>query len=93
MTGMWRQTVMDSHGSALLPVTLVLFLFSAIAVGAALVVRVELTVADRFRESAEALYAAEAALEVAVAELKACPNRRIRERLLWCRFGVRASDE
>jgi hypothetical protein len=71
---MWRQTVMDAHGSALLPVTLVLFLFSAIAIGAALVVRIELTVADRFRESAEALYAAEAALEAAIAELKALPT-------------------
>jgi hypothetical protein len=69
-----RQRVMDAHGSALLPVTLVLFLFSAIALGAALVVRVELTVGERYRESAEAFHAAEAALEVAVAELQAQPS-------------------
>jgi hypothetical protein len=71
---MRRQTVTDPRGSALLPVTLVLFLFSAIAIGAALVVRVELMVAERFRQSAEALYAAEAALQVAIAELEALPD-------------------
>lgn len=56
-------------GTALLSVTLLMFLFSAIAFGAALVVRVEVRIAERFRQSAEALYAAQAGLEVAIGEL------------------------
>ena len=58
------------RGSALLPVLLLMFLFSAIALGAAVVMRVEVTLAHRFRQSAEALSAAEAGLAVAVAELR-----------------------
>jgi hypothetical protein len=69
-----RRGLKDARGSALLPVVLVLFLFSAIAIGAALVVRVEISVADRFRQSAEALYAAEAGLEVAISELRLMPT-------------------
>lgn len=61
-------------GSALLPVMLLMLLFSAIAIGAAAVVRVEVLVADRFRRSAEARYAAEAALGAALAELRRSPD-------------------
>ena len=68
------RTLTDVRGSALLPVILVLFLFSAIALGAALVVRVEISVADRFRQSAEALHAAEAGLDVAISELRSMPT-------------------
>ena len=53
---------------------LLMFLFSAIAFGAATVVRIETTIASRFGESAAARHAAEAALEVAVAELEAVPD-------------------
>jgi hypothetical protein len=53
---------------------MLMFLFSAIAVGAALVVRVEVKVAERFRQSAEALYAAEAALDVSLSELRTMPT-------------------
>jgi hypothetical protein len=60
----------SARGSALLSVTLLMFLFSAIAVAAAVVIRVEVIVAERFRQSEEARYAAQAALEVAVAELR-----------------------
>ena len=59
------------RGSALLPVTLVMCLFAAIVVGAAAVVRVDVMVAGHFRQSAEARYAAEAGLEVVLAELNA----------------------
>ena len=62
------------RGSALLPVMLLMLLFSAIAIGAAAVVRVEVLVADRFRRSAEARYAAEAALGAALAELRRSPD-------------------
>jgi hypothetical protein len=58
-------------GSALLTVLLLMLLFSAVALGLPVVVRVELTIAARFKQSAEALYAAEAALAAAVGELRA----------------------
>ena len=61
-------------GSALLPVILLLLLFSATAVGAALVVRIEVTVAERYRQSAEAFYAAQAGLDAAIAELRRFPD-------------------
>jgi hypothetical protein len=57
-------------GSALLPVLLLMFLFSALALGASVVVRAELAIADRFRQSAEAFHAAEAAMELAISELR-----------------------
>lgn len=60
----------DQSGSALLPVMLLMFLFSAIAIGMVVVVRVETTVATRFVEATQALYAADAALAVALAELR-----------------------
>ena len=55
----------------MLTVMLLMFLFSAVVLGASAVVRVEITVADRFRGAAEALYAAEAALASTVGELRA----------------------
>ena len=58
-------------GSALLPVVLLMFLLSALALGASVVVRTELAIADRFEQSARALHAAEAALEVALTDLRA----------------------
>jgi hypothetical protein len=47
-----------------------MFLLSAIAIGAATVVRVEILVADRYRQSAEAFFAADAALQSTLAELR-----------------------
>lgn len=61
---------MQQSGSALLPVLLLMFLFSAIALGAAFVVRTELLVQDRFRQAAEGFYAAEAGLAYTLAELR-----------------------
>jgi hypothetical protein len=60
----------NDTGSALLPVMLLMFLFSAIAIGMVVVVRVETTVATRFAQGTQALYAAEAALGVALSELR-----------------------
>ena len=57
-------------GSALLPVLLLMFLFTAIALGAAAVVRIEVIVAERYRQSAEAMHAADGAIDVAVSELR-----------------------
>jgi hypothetical protein len=48
-----------------------MFLFSAVALTAAVVVRVETLVADHHRHSVAALFAADAGLEAAVAELRA----------------------
>ena len=61
----------DDGGSALLPVMLLMFLFSAIAVAMVAVVRVETTVAGRSVQSAQALYAADAAVAVAISEMRA----------------------
>jgi hypothetical protein len=61
-------------GTALLTVLLVMFLVSAIALGAAAIARVELLVADRYRSSAEALSAADAGLESVVADLRTIPD-------------------
>ena len=60
----------DERGSALLPVMLLMFLFSAIAIGMVVVVRIETLVATRFVQATQALYAAEAAVAVAVSELR-----------------------
>jgi hypothetical protein len=60
----------DQAGGALLAVMLLMFLFSAIAIAMVVVVRIETTVATRFVEATEALYGADAALAVAVAELR-----------------------
>jgi hypothetical protein len=64
----------DERGAALLPVMLVMFLFAAIAFGATAVVRIEVMVAERFRQSAEAQYAAEAGLELVLSELRSMPT-------------------
>ena len=62
------------RGSALLPVMLVMFLFSAIAFGASIVVRTETIVSARFRRASEALYAADAGLAAALSELREHPS-------------------
>lgn len=62
--------VWSREGSALLPVLLLMLLFSAVALGLAVVVRVELSVADRFVHASEALYAAEAGLGAVLSELR-----------------------
>ena len=61
----------DASGSALLSVLLLMFLFSAIAFGAVLVIRVEITISDRYRQAGQALYAADAGLAITGAELRA----------------------
>jgi hypothetical protein len=61
------------HGGALLPVMLIMFLFSAIALGTSMVVRTETIVSARFRRAAEALYAADAGIAVALTELRPLP--------------------
>lgn len=63
----------QDRGSALLPVLLLMFLFTAIALGAAVVVRMEVVVAERYRQATEALHAAEAAIDVVTAELRGMP--------------------
>jgi hypothetical protein len=57
-------------GSALLPVMLLMFLFSAIAIGMVVIVRVETVVATRFVQATQALHAADAAVSLALAELR-----------------------
>jgi hypothetical protein len=47
-----------------------MFLFSAIVLGAAMVARVEILVTERYGNATEALSAADAGLEVAIAELR-----------------------
>ena len=61
----WNQA-----GSALLPVMLLMFLFSAIAIGMVVVVRVETTVAARFVQATQALHAADAAVALSLSELR-----------------------
>jgi len=58
----------------MLPVLLLMFLFSAIACGGAIVTRVEVGISERFRQAAEALYAADAGLHLAVSQLRALEN-------------------
>jgi hypothetical protein len=60
----------DQAGSALLPVMLLMFLFSAIAIGMVVVVRIEISVAVRFVQATQALYAADAAVSLALSELR-----------------------
>jgi hypothetical protein len=57
-------------GSAVLPVMLLMFLFSAIAIAMVVVLRVETVISARFVEVSQALYAADAALGVAIGELR-----------------------
>jgi hypothetical protein len=58
------------RGTVLLIVMLLLFLVSAIVFAASTVVRVEVLVAERFRASTQAKYAAESGLALAVSELR-----------------------
>lgn len=67
---MCRRRLRSESGSAVLVVALLMCLLSAIAAGAAAVVRVEIMIADRHHRSAEAFFAAEAALESAISELR-----------------------
>lgn len=74
MGGAGGSGLRNEHGSALLPVLLLMLLFSAAAIGMSIVIRVELIIASRFVQSAEALYAAEAGLAAALAELRDLPD-------------------
>ena len=72
-TNAWKQaarTFQDEAGSALLPVMLLMFLFSAIAIGMVVVVRIEAFVAMRFVQATQALHAADAAVALALSELR-----------------------
>jgi hypothetical protein len=59
------------RGGALLSVILIMFLFAAIALGAAAVMRVETLVVDQYRQASMALSAAEAGGEAVASELRA----------------------
>lgn len=61
----------DEDGSALLPVMLLMFLFSAIAIAMVVVVRLESFVAVRFVQATQALHAADAGVALVVSELRA----------------------
>jgi hypothetical protein len=69
-----REERSGQTGTTLLIVVLVMFLFSAIALGAASVARVEVLVANRYQASVEALFAADAGLESVIADLRTIPN-------------------
>ena len=72
-TKAWKQATRPPRseaGSALLPVMLLMFLFSAIAIGMVVVVRIEAFVAMRFVQAMQALDAADAGVAVAVSELR-----------------------
>lgn len=60
----------EESGNVLLIVLLLTFLFSALAIGTATAVGVEITMAARGREGTEALYVAEAGLALAIAGLR-----------------------
>ena len=60
----------EERGSVLMPVSLLLLLFSGVALGMSLVVRLELLVGDRFVQSAQALLAADAGLALASSEMR-----------------------
>jgi hypothetical protein len=62
------------RGTALLVVLLLIFLVSAIVFSASTLVRVDLLIADRFRASAQALYAAESGISLALSELRREPT-------------------
>lgn len=65
-----RQQAEDEAGSSLIAVLLLMFLLSAIAIGMAVVVRVEGMVASRFVQATQALFAADAAVQMVIAELR-----------------------
>ena len=64
----------NPNGTAIFTVLLIMFLFAAVAGGLLVVVRIETLVASRYRQSVEALFAAEGAMDAAVAELRAIPD-------------------
>jgi len=64
----------NQSGSSLIVVLLLMFLLSAIALGMAVVVRVEATVASRFVQATQALFAADAAVQMTLAELRPIGN-------------------
>ena len=66
----WR----SENGSALLIVLTLTFLFSALMIGTTTVVGVETTVTSRFKDGIEALYIADAGLNVVLAELRGLPD-------------------
>src|SRR3954467_12695930 len=73
MSVRWRPGVLPASsesGSAVLPVMLLMFLFSAIAIAMVVVLRVETVISVRFVEASQALYAADAALGIAIGELR-----------------------
>jgi hypothetical protein len=61
-------------GTALLIVLTLTFLFSALTIGAAIVVGVETTITSRYRDGTEALYIADGGLAVVLAELRTLPD-------------------
>jgi hypothetical protein len=69
-----QRAVTDCRGSALLPVLLLMFLFAAVSIGIATVVRIETTVGARFVEAAGALYAADAGINLAMSEMRTLPD-------------------
>jgi hypothetical protein len=60
----------NQSGSSLIVVLLLMFLLSAIALGMTVVVRVEATVASRFVQATQALFTADAAVQMTLAELR-----------------------
>ena len=61
-------------GTALLIVLTLTFLFSALTIGAAIVVGVETTITGRYRDGTEALFIADGGLAVVLAELRTLPD-------------------
>lgn len=74
MSAMPARSSVAEGGSAILTVILVMVLFSAVAITTAVVVRVEILVADHYKDSAAALFAADAGLDAAIAELRTLPD-------------------
>jgi len=62
------------RGSALLPVLLLMFLFAAVSMAIAVAVQIEIKVASRHVAAASALYAADAGIAAAIAELRGLPS-------------------
>jgi hypothetical protein len=65
-----RRSGWNQDGSSLIAVLLLMFLLSAIAIGMAVVITLEVTVGSRFVQAAQALMAADAAVNITVAELR-----------------------
>ena len=62
------------RGSALLSVLLLMFLFAAVSIGIATVVRIETTVGAQFVGATGAMYAADAGVNLAIAEMRTVPD-------------------